>query len=164
MQKSSGAQAESGSSEQVITEATVKQPAIAQTAEATTSTDEKTEQTDLFTKNDNPQKSTSEEKSTIATAKSKTASEQSIQEDNTGDTTSARPNNDPRSNPKKVAAVKVNTITAPQPTSTALDTSKPAPIEAKPSGYSRPSNDPRLKKDSTPDIEDNSDKGAANSS
>ena len=55
----------------------------------------------------------------------------------------ARASNDPRYKPKSVADVVVSTERRTAPLPTALDTSKPAPIEVQKSTIARASNDPR---------------------
>ena len=58
----------------------------------------------------------------------------------------ARAINDPRFKPKPVSAVSVSTERLEKPASSALDTSKPAPIEVPKAPVARASNDPRKKR------------------
>jgi len=56
-----------------------------------------------------------------------------------------RASNDPRSQAKPVTSVEISTEVRTRPLPTALDTTKPSPVKAIPSTFSRPENDPRRK-------------------
>lgn len=57
-----------------------------------------------------------------------------------------RATNDPRSNPKPVAAVDIKTAVRERPKTNPLDTEQPAPVDLIPNDYARPANDPRARR------------------
>ena len=65
------------------------------------------------------------------------------QADNQASTPASRASNDPRLTPKPVSDVTVSTERRTRPLPTALDTTKPAPVELKKSAHARAANDPR---------------------
>ncbi|UTW45830.1 ribonuclease E [bacterium SCSIO 12696] len=80
------------------------------------------------------------------TATEETETTQATEEPSQEDSEPARPSNDPRKNPRKVAKVEVTSVEVKAAASEALDTSKPAPVTAVASDFTRPANDPRAKR------------------